>query len=409
MRSTRPAGGLLLAGLCTMLAGCGGGESAPTPADPAERERAAAAAAVGRLNAAVRQDDRRAACRSLTLATRRVVALTGRPGVSCTGALEDFLDAYGLREALPGATALRATVTGPRALVRGTGLPQTLTATRNAGGWRVSLIQVPGVRGDVTAARACGRYLADADALGLPPFDAENLLRRLRTEGRLIDRLRRRLMALPAGGPPRAGLPGVLRALAEVRAGLMTRARRVASGDPVQHAMLATARGDRLVRTLLAEEASKARVACPLTATQGSGLAARRSILDAACRSYGEAIDTLDAAPESAAEAQAALQSVDVALGRLDHELGRAPVPRRLRWLRRETREAVRLMQAAVAALGESRTEAELDVAGRRVEGRGTQIDAALIRLGATCLDAGSTPAPAPRERPMPPDGVIES
>ncbi len=407
----RLAGGLLLAVLCAALVACGGPKEADKRvAPPGDRERAAAIASVERLATSVRAADARSACRALSLATRRVVALVGDPGATCPSALEEFLVVHGLRRALPAARELTATVSGARAAVRGTGLPGPLTASRNAGGWRVTLVGLPGVRGDVLAARACGRYVAKADALGLPPFRPSSLGDRLRSEARLVDGLRRRLSALPTDGPARLGLPDVVRALAAIRTGLRLQARRVDDGAPVERAMQSTARADRLVRALLADEASKARVACPLDVTKGPELAARRTVLDAACRDYGEAIGMLDRAPETPGEARAALRGVDRALARLDRGLRRAPVAARLRSLRAATRRAVASMRASVAALGTSGSDAGFEEARRRVEGYGAQIDTALIRLGATCLDGQRTPpraTPPPRRARAP--GTVES
>ncbi|MBA2348130.1 MAG: hypothetical protein H0V81_07535, partial [Solirubrobacterales bacterium] len=332
--------------LCAVLSACGGGtKDTPPLGDPAQ---AAAVASVERLAKAVDDGDAAESCRSLTLASRRVIGLTGAPGATCSKALEEFLVVYGLRRTLPDVEKLRAEVSGRRAIVRGEGLETPLTTTKNGGGWRVSLIQLPGVRADVTAAEACGRYLKQADDLGLPPFDPGPLAARLRSEARLIDGLRRRLDALPSAGPARLGLPDVLDALATVRAGLRAQARRVQDGGSVPRAVQSTARADQLVRSLLGEEGSKARIACPLDVTKGPELAARRTILDAACNSFAATIDRLDTEPATVEGARRLLEAIDSALGRFDARLRRAPVAPRLRRLRIRARGAVASLREQV-------------------------------------------------------------
>ncbi len=396
--------------LCAALAACGSGtKEARAPGDPAQ---AGAVASVERLARAVDDGDAAESCRSLTLATRRVVGLTGAPGATCSGALEDFLVVYGLRRTLPTAEQFTAQVEGERALVRGKGLETPLTTVRSDGDWRVSLLQLPGVRADVTAARACGRYLTAADSLGLPPFDPSPLAARLRSEARLVDRLRRRLASLPVGGPVRQGLPDVLAALGTVRAGLRAQARRVADGGSVPRGIQATARADQLVRAVLAQEGAKARVACPLDVTKGPELAARRTILDAACRSFSATVDRLDSDPATVAEARRLLGEIDAALARFDRRLRDAPVAARLRRLRTRARGAVASLRGQVGAVETASDGAAIAEVGRLIDGYSSQVDAALIRLGATCLDARpaapggrqATPrrAPAPGLPPAP-------
>lgn len=390
--------------LCGVLAACGGGAKDTAPSgDPAE---AAAVASVKRLAEAVGSGDGAESCRSLTLATRRVIGLTGAPGSSCSSGVENFLDVYGLRRTLPGAERLTARVEGERALVRGKGLETPLTTVSNRDGWRVSLLQLPGVRADVSAARACGRYLTQADGLGLPPFDPGPLAARLRSEARLVDGLRQRLAALPSGGPTRQGLAGVLQALTTVRAGLRAQARRVGDGGSIPRAVQATARADQLVRELLAQEGAQARVACPLDVTKGPELAARRTILDAACASFTATVDRLDSDPATVEEARRVLGEIDAALRRFDRRLRRAPVAPRLRRLRTRARGAVASLREQVRAIETVTDGAAVDEVGRLIDGYSSQVDAALIRLGATCLDA-SAPAPgggrsAPRPSPAP-------
>ena len=409
MRVIRNAVAGLSVVLCVGLAACGGGTRDAAP--PADRAQAAAVATVQRLGKAVGAGDAAEACRSLTLATRRVVALTGAPGASCSGALEEFLVVYGLRRTLPGANRLTARVERERALVRGGGLERALTAVRNSGGWRVSLISLPGVRGDVAAARACGRFLTQADALGLPPFDPAPLAARLRTEARLVEGLRRRLGALPAAGPVRQGLPTVLDALGTIRTGLRAQARRVAGGGGVPRAVQSTARADRLVRELLAQEGAKARVACPLDVTKGPELAARRTILDAACTSFTATLDRLDDDPATVEEARRLLAEIDAALERFDRRLRRAPVAPRLKGLRTRARGAVAALREQVGSFATVSDPAAIDEIGRLIDGYSSQIDVALIRLGATCLDARtpggrSAPRPAPAPGPAPSPGL---
>ncbi len=402
--------------LCAALAACG--SSAKEEAPPGDPAQSAAVASVERLAKAVGDGDAAESCRSLTLATRRVVGLTGAPGATCSGALEEFLVVYGLRRTLPGAEQLTARVEGERALVRGKGLERPLTTVKNSGGWRVSLLQLPGVRADVTAARACGRYLTQADGLGLPPFDPTPLAARLRSEARLVDGLRRRLDALPSGGPVRQGLPEVLEALATVRSGLRAQARRVVAGGSIPRAVQSTARADQLVRALLAQEGAKARVACPLDVTKGPELAARRTILDAACNSFTATVDRLDSDPATVEEARRLLGEIDAALGRFDSRLRRAPVAARLQRLRARARGAVASLREQVGAVETASDGAAIDEVGRLIDGYSSQVDAALIRLGATCLDAGGSPpgggrsvprpAPAPPPAPgLPPGSVL--
>lgn len=390
--------------LCVALAACGGsGPSSATP--PGDPEQAAAVASVQRLADAVEAEDAAESCRSLTLATRRVIGLTGEPGDTCSQALGEFLVVYGLRRTLPEAEKLAAQVDGARATVRGKGLPSALTAARNRDGWRVSLIPLPGVRADVTAARACGRYLTTADALGLPSVDPAALAARLRSEARLVDGLRRRLDALPAAGPARLGLPEVLEALATVREGLRRQARRVARGGSVPRAIQATAKADVLVRELLGAAGAKARIACPLDVTKGPELAARRTILDAACIAFGDTVDRLNRDPATPEEAQRLLGEIDDALEDFDARLRRAPVAPRLKRLRTRARRAVRALREQVAAIATAPDAAAIDEVGRLVDGYSAQVDAALIRLGATCVDSAPGPAPAPQPGPGPPGG----
>lgn len=407
MRTIRGAAAGLGVLACTALSACGGGAKAPA-APPASPEQAAAIASVRRLAKAVGAGDSRQGCRALTLATRRVVGLTGGSGESCSAALRNFLVVHRLRRTLPGASGLHAVVRGERAEVRGSGLPGPLTTAHNAGGWRVSLVGLPGVRADVRAARACGRYLDTADAIALPSFAPAALAAQLRSQARLIDGLRRRLVALPSTGPARLGLPDVLAALITVRDGLRAQARRVAAGGSVERAAQAGARADLVVRALLGTEGRQARIACPLDATKGPELAARRTQLDAACRDFGDTIDQIDSNPATPEEARALLRRVDGALATFDRRLRRAPVAPRLRRLRGRARGAVASLRAEVARLATGPDDATLAVLGRRIDGYGAQIDAALIRLGATCLDSfGAAPppsraSPAPRGAPAP-------
>lgn len=411
MRAIPAAAPGLIAALCiAAIAGCGGKGTGDPPV-PVEPAQAAAIASVERLGAAVDDGQALRSCRALTAATRRVVALTGRPGATCPSALEDFLVVYGLDKTLPGARDLRAAVTGTRAVVQGPGLDQPLTSTREQDGWRVSFLQLPGVRGDVTAARACGSYLDDADALALPPLAPAALAARLREDAGLVDGLQRALGGLPAGGPARVGLPTVLQTLTVVGSQLRAQARRVAEGGSVPRAIQSTAEADRLVRGLLKAEGAKARIACPLDATKGPELAARRKLLDAACRDFGRTIGRLDSGPVTPEEARALLAEVDAALVRFDDRLRRAPVAERLRPLRTRARRAVSALRTEVAAIPTSSGGAALDASERRIDGYGAQVDAALIRLGATCLDGrrgttpprGGTAPPAPTPAPSPP------
>jgi phage shock protein A len=157
-------------------------------------------------------------------------------------------------------------------------------------------------------------------------------------------------------------------------------------------------------------EGRKARIACPADTAATSSQPARRKLLDRACEDYVDAIRTLNADPDTEAEARENLARVDGALARLDARLRAVPVPPRLRALRAETRRTVRAMRDAVAELGSSFGSA-FDAAATRIEGRGAQLDAALIRLGATCLDARPAPrrAQPPRRPGRLPPGTVES
>ncbi len=401
MGQLRSAGPLLVV-VGALASGCGGTKAAPAP--PRDPARAGAEAVVTRLADGVRDDDPLAACRTLTLATRRVVALLGPPGASCPTGLAPFLVVHGLRRALPQVADPVASVLGSRAAVRADALPEPLTAVERGAAWRVSLIGLPGVRADVGAARACGSYLDAADRVGLPPFTPAALADRLRGQARGVHRLRRSLDALPAGGPPRLGLDDVTRALVDVREGLREQARRVGEGGAVERGMQASARADLLVRRLLAQDGRRARVACPFDPGSGPQLARRRALLDRACDQYGAVLDALDADPDSRAEALENLRAVDRALVRLDVALRRAPVEPRLRRLRAAARRGVVAMRRAVAALATSAEDGTFDAVSRRVAGHGAQLDAALVRLGATCLDPARRTAPAPpAPSPLPP------
>ncbi len=259
---------------------------------------------------------------------------------------------------------------------------------------------------DAAAADACGHWAAKADALALPPFTRTALAARLRGEARLHDGLRRRLAALPAGAGARAGLPALLGGLTSVRDGLRREARLVAAGADVDRGMQAGARADRVVHGLLGAGGPGAGIACPPDPVNAPGRAARLAALGRSCAAFGGLVDRLNVDPATPQGADALLAGLQLALGRFDAGLRRVPVLPRQRHLRRRARRAVAAMRTGLAAIEADQLSPRLPSLIRGVVGHGTQVDAALIRLGATCLDdVPSVPSPGPGPlSPLPPD-----
>ena len=377
------------------IGGCGGGGGKSDE----EQAREDAEAVVRTL--ADNAGDPVVACRTLTLASRRVVSRLSGGGGGCTKGFSRFADDHELQPALGAAQDITAAVRGGRAQVTVVGLGQPLTAVGGAGvPWRVSLIDRR-VRSDLAAADACSRYLDAADGLGVPPATRSGTARFLAGQARLVGGLRQRLEDLPEYGRTRNGIGLVTDDLQQSRRVLLRAARTLrGSGDDVslEYAAQLGPRVDGLLRARLRETAPDAGVVCPrdVTATASAGPRARR--LDRACDVVVR-FNRDQREPDTLAELEAIVARYRRLLAATGDTLRGVDTPAALRGVQRQGQRALEALRADAEVLASEAILSKGPSFFERVEGHAGQVDAALVRLGATCLDPQARPDVAPEGR----------